>query len=106
MTSSPTDPVSSTLLHLADGLRLAADQIGLPRLGAQVVQETTRRLTESRLRVLVLGEIKQGKSTLINALLGEALLPTGVTPTTGAVVQLVRGAITERRLHGPAGSEV
>ncbi|WP_434421253.1 dynamin family protein [Nannocystis pusilla] len=106
MTSSPTDPVSSALLHLAAGLRQAADQLGLPRLGAQVLEETTRRLTESRLRVLVLGEIKQGKSTLINAILGEALLPTGVTPTTGAVVQLVRGDATERRLHGAAGSEV
>ncbi|MFZ6183343.1 dynamin family protein [Nannocystis pusilla] len=106
MTSSPTDSVSSALLHLADGLRQAADQLGLPRLGAQVLEETKRRLTESRLRVLVLGEIKQGKSTLINAILGEALLPTGVTPTTGAVVQLVRGDATERRLHGAAGSEV
>lgn len=106
MTSSPTDPVSSTLLHHADGLRRAAEQLGLPRLGAQIAQETTRRLTESRLRVLVLGEIKQGKSTLINALLGEALLPTGVTPTTGAVVQLVRGDTLERRLEGPSGAQV
>lgn len=106
MTSSPPDPVSSSLLQYADDLRRAAEQLGLPRLGAQVAEETRRRLTESRLRVLVLGEIKQGKSTLINALLGEALLPTGVTPTTGAVVQLVRGDVLERRLERPTGAEV
>jgi small GTP-binding protein len=40
------------------------------------------RLAERRLRVLVAGEAKRGKSTLINALLGRALLPTGVTPLT------------------------
>lgn len=106
MTSSSPDPASSTLLRLADGLGQAADQLGLPRLGAQVVQETSRRLTEARLRVLVLGEIKQGKSTLINAILGEPLLPTGVTPTTGAVVQLIRGDTLERRLEGPGGREI
>jgi small GTP-binding protein len=40
------------------------------------------RLAERRLRVLVAGEAKRGKSTLINALLGRALLPAGVTPLT------------------------
>lgn len=108
MTSSPPDlpSVSSSLLHHAEELRDIATRLGLPRLGGQIVAETTRRLTDSRLRVLVLGEIKQGKSTLLNALLGEALLPTGVTPTTGAVVQIVRGDVLERRLDGPAGSEI
>ncbi len=40
------------------------------------------RLAEQRLRVLVAGEAKRGKSTLVNALLGRALLPMGVTPLT------------------------
>jgi small GTP-binding protein len=40
------------------------------------------RLAGRRLRVLVAGEAKRGKSTLINALLGRSLLPTGVTPLT------------------------
>jgi small GTP-binding protein len=40
---------------------------------------------------VVLGEIKQGKSTLINALLGRDILPTGVTPTTGATVIVREG---------------
>lgn len=100
MTTAPSD-----LLHHAGALQQAADQLGLPRLGEQIVRETSRRVEDARLRVLVLGEIKQGKSTLINALLGQSLLPTGVTPTTGAVVQLVRGDALERRLEGPAGAE-
>jgi GTP-binding protein EngB required for normal cell division len=40
------------------------------------------RLDAARLRVLVAGEAKRGKSTLINALLGRAVLPAGVTPLT------------------------
>jgi len=40
------------------------------------------RLASRRLRVLVAGEAKRGKSTLVNALLGRPLLPTGVPPLT------------------------
>ena len=47
------------------------------------------RLASARLRVLVAGEAKRGKSTLVNALLGQAVLPVGVTPLT-AVTTTVR----------------
>ncbi|MGH3281132.1 MAG: dynamin family protein [Trebonia sp.] len=47
------------------------------------------RLAAARLRVLVAGEAKRGKSTLVNALLGRDVLPTGVTPLT-AVATTVR----------------
>jgi len=47
------------------------------------------RLDAARLRVLVAGEAKRGKSTLINALLGREVLPSGVTPLT-AVATAVR----------------
>jgi GTP-binding protein EngB required for normal cell division len=40
------------------------------------------RFEEGRLRVAVIGQFKRGKSTLLNALLGAPLLPTGVTPVT------------------------
>ena len=47
------------------------------------------RLASARLRVLVAGEAKRGKSTLVNALLGRPVLPVGVTPLT-AVATTVR----------------
>lgn len=47
------------------------------------------RLDAARLRVLVAGEAKRGKSTLINALVGQPVLPAGVTPLT-AVATTVR----------------
>jgi hypothetical protein len=53
------------------------------------------RLDAARLRVLVVGEAKRGKSTLINALLGRSVLPSGVTPLT-AVATTVRYGVDPR----------
>ena len=53
------------------------------------------RLDAGRLRVLVAGEAKRGKSTLVNALLGRDLVPSGVTPLT-AVTTTVRYGDDER----------
>jgi GTPase Era involved in 16S rRNA processing len=53
------------------------------------------RLAEARLRVMVVGEAKRGKSTLVNALLGRDMLPSGVTPLT-AVTTTVRYGEDER----------
>ncbi|MGH3172318.1 MAG: dynamin family protein, partial [Streptosporangiaceae bacterium] len=53
------------------------------------------RLDAARLRVLVTGEAKRGKSTLVNALLGREVLPAGVTPLT-AVTTTVRYGDDER----------
>ncbi len=41
--------------------------------------------------LVVMGEFSAGKSTLLNALLGEELLPTGITPTTSMVTQVTYG---------------
>lgn len=40
------------------------------------------RLQQQRLQIAILGQFKRGKSTFVNALLGEAVLPTGVVPLT------------------------
>ncbi|MGO8956470.1 MAG: dynamin family protein [Streptosporangiaceae bacterium] len=48
------------------------------------------RLGSARLRVLVVGEAKRGKSTLVNALLGREVLPTGVVPLTAVATTVVR----------------
>ncbi len=54
--------------------------------------------------VVVVGEFNAGKSTFINALLGDALLPTGITPTT-EVIELIRyaEAISHRTVLRPDG---
>ena len=48
-----------------------------------------QRIDEGRFFVACVGQFKRGKSTLINALVGDAVLPVGVIPVT-AVVTVVR----------------
>ena len=74
------DPLATAIGELA-ALGTARDRERLEAL--------LDRLDAARLRVLVAGEAKRGKSTLINALLGRAVLPAGVTPLT-AVATTVR----------------
>jgi small GTP-binding protein len=50
------------------------------------------RLRAERLRVLVAGEAKRGKSTVVNALIGRDVLPSGVTPLTAVATTLRYGA--------------
>jgi len=50
------------------------------------------RVAEDRFNLVVLGEFKRGKSTLINALLGRDVLPTGVVPLTSVVTVIGAGA--------------
>ena len=57
--------------------------------GAGQLEELADRVQAGVFRVLVLGEFKRGKSTLINALLGANLLPANVTPTT-ALLTLIK----------------
>jgi len=68
----------------SDPLLTALTELGA--LGSdddRVTLDTLRgRLAGRRLRVLVAGEAKRGKSTLVNALLGRPVLPVGVTPLT------------------------
>jgi predicted GTPase len=76
-----------TTVERSDGasrlLRLAAVA---EILGAEEAVEEARalarRIAEGRFYVACIGQFKRGKSTLINALLGESILPVGFTPVT------------------------
>lgn len=59
--------------------------------GATQLEELADRVDAGVFRVLVLGEFKRGKSTLINALLGANLLPANVTPTTALLTLIKNG---------------
>lgn len=83
----PTPVLAATLERLSrltDGLLAGRTRSDLRR-----VQD---RLAQNRLNLVVLGEFKRGKSTLINALLQRDLLPTGVVPLTSAVTVIGCGA--------------
>lgn len=62
-------------------------------LGAEGVKDEARqlatRIAEGRFYVACIGQFKRGKSTLINALIGDPILPVGFIPVT-AVPSVVR----------------
>jgi GTPase Era involved in 16S rRNA processing len=63
------------------------------------------RLDEGLLRVAVLGQFKRGKSTLLNALLGAPVLPTGVTPVTAIPTFIKAGPKAAARITFQDGKE-
>lgn len=53
------------------------------------------RLRTNELTVLVAGQFKRGKSTFVNAIVGEELLPTGALPLTSVATMIHYGQIAK-----------
>jgi hypothetical protein len=54
-----------------------------------------RKLASNQLHLAVLGQMKRGKSSFINALMGEEILPTGVLPVTAVITEIKYGLVPE-----------
>src|SRR6266581_5356454 len=65
-------------------LAAIADELGSEHV-ARDARQLAQRVAEGRFFLATVGQFKRGKSTLLNALLGDALLPTGVAPVTSAI---------------------
>ena len=78
--------VDSRLDHLA----AIAGELDDRDLASETTAER-QRLLESRFFAACVGQFKRGKSTLINALVGEGVLPVGVIPVTSVVTILSHG---------------
>lgn len=83
---------------LADQLRIMRQGfIALGRDNAErQCSELMVKLAEDRFILAVLGQFKRGKSSLMNAIIGREILPTGVLPLTSAITILKYGS--EERL--------
>lgn len=81
---------ANRLLSLAD----IASDLGVEPL-AESAKELAARVSEGRFYLACVGQFKRGKSTLINALIGQPILPTGFIPVT-AVPTVVRFGQTPR----------
>ncbi len=76
----------------------------LERFGSDVAEDDLRRFQEAREQLngffllVIAGEFNSGKSSFINALLGERVLPEGVTPTTDRINVLRHGPVVSENL--------
>lgn len=79
-----------------------AEELGSEQVAVEAA-DLAQRVAEGRFYVACVGQFKRGKSTLLDALVGEPILPTGIVPVT-AVPTVVRfgqrRTARVRRRHG------
>ena len=92
--NEPVLSARETILGELDELERLTDGLLATALHHDLTAARTR-VAEDRFNLVVLGEFKRGKSTLVNALLGRDVLPTGVIPLT-SVVTLIGAGPDER----------
>jgi predicted GTPase len=90
---------AARLLRLAD----LAEELGSSRI-AEEATDLASRIAEGRFYVACLGQFKRGKSTLINALIGDPVLPVGFTPVTAVPTVIRFGDRRRARIQAGNGS--
>ncbi len=108
--ASPAAPLDTDGLPISErDVRGLLERIGglakscnMTSLSKEIHQERLPTLDGGRVTLVVLGEFNHGKSTVINALLGDEVLPMGITPTTAVITHLVhaeRPVVTIQPAH-------
>jgi len=82
------------LLDVVGGLSQMNPDGGSARLG-----ELAEKLRLEQFNLVVMGQFKRGKSTLINALIGAGILPTSILPLTSIVTILQFGETEKAVVH-------
>jgi GTP-binding protein EngB required for normal cell division len=90
---------ASRLLELAT----SATELGSEHVAGEA-SELAARLTEGRFFVAFVGQFKRGKSTLIGALIGESILPTGFVPVTAVPTVIRYGGTQSARIRSTDGA--
>lgn len=80
----------TAISHLSR-LRDFAERVGLQAATIQLIDKDLKRSKDHRFSVAVVGEFNRGKSTFINALLGEDILPTDILPCSATVNRVTYG---------------
>jgi len=81
-------PIEETLRTLLD---IAESGAGSNKGLCEKLLYLEGKLTSGQLHLAVLGQMKRGKSSFINALLGAEVLPTGVLPVTAIITEIRYG---------------
>lgn len=103
-TFGPAPDESRTARH-GSLLRLiaAARELQNDRIGREA-QALADRVADKRFFVACIGQFKRGKSSLLNALVGTSVLPTGVVPVTAIATVVRHGPILRSEVHFEKGA--
>ena len=97
----------TTTQLLLDTLRSAVGLLELDRTDAlwRDVDAICRQVEHPSWKIAVFGPFNYGKSTLLNAMLGQRTLPIDLIPTTGAAIRVVYGPELQTRIRFVNGTE-
>jgi GTPase SAR1 family protein len=91
-----------TLVQNLDYLYRTAKNLDL---STDDVENALAQVKNQTLSVVVVGEFKRGKSTFINALLGQDILPSDILPTTSTINRVVFGLTPSATIRFKDGQE-
>ncbi|NET00238.1 MAG: dynamin [Sphaerospermopsis sp. SIO1G2] len=103
--------ISNCLSQIADTINaaeLAGDNSSGKLSLSRDIEDITiasQNLSQGVFRLLILGDMKRGKSTFLNALIGENLLPSDVNPCTAVLTILRHGTEKQVTIHFNDGKE-
>ncbi|NEO93314.1 MAG: dynamin [Moorea sp. SIO3G5] len=89
--ASNLNQIKNTLEQSESAGEQNSGKLGLDR-DIEDIYKVSKNLQQGRFRLLVLGDMKRGKSTFLNALIGDNLLPSDVNPCTALLTVLCYGA--------------
>ncbi len=85
------DTIADTLEKAESGGQKTSGKLGLER-EIEDIKIAGKNLSQGVFRLMVLGDMKRGKSTFLNALIGENILPSDVNPCTALLTILKYGS--------------
>jgi hypothetical protein len=89
----------AALYRVADlGRELGSEHV------SEEAAELAERMAEGRFYVACIGQFKRGKSTLLDALVGDRVLPTGILPVTAVPTIVRHGAAKSARVRFQGGT--
>jgi len=86
-------------------LAALADEFDAEQVAADA-RSVAERISEGRFYVACIGQFKRGKSSILNALVGDSVLPTGVVPVTTVPTIVRYGSHAAARVRFETGAGV
>lgn len=86
------------LARMIEGTEPLIETLDAPHVVTRL-RELSEKTSSDTFKIMIVGAFKTGKSTLINALLGEEVLPAFATPTTAIINEVKYGPEPRAVLH-------
>ncbi len=103
--SCPNEDIQSdrkALFHSIEVLSVLAERNHTGDLRASLAA-LSEKLKKNRFNLAILGQMKRGKSSFVNALLGVEILPVGILPLTSVVTKVQYGSVPAAKIVHKSG---